>query len=49
VQTGDMIGTVMAWLGEVEGGGATAFLHQVLIASNFHWRMLQKARRFSFK
>ena len=29
VQTGDMIGTIMAWLGEVEGGGATAFLHQV--------------------
>jgi prolyl 4-hydroxylase len=27
VQSGDMLGTVMAWLGDVEGGGATAFLH----------------------
>ena len=26
-QSGDMLGTVMAWLGDVEGGGATAFLH----------------------
>ena len=28
VQSGDMLGTVMAWLGDVEGGGGTAFLHQ---------------------
>ena len=27
IQSGDMLGTVMAWLGEVEGGGGTAFLH----------------------
>ena len=27
IQSGDMLGTIMAWLGEVEGGGATAFLH----------------------
>ena len=26
-QTGDMIATVMAWLGEVDAGGATAFFH----------------------
>ena len=28
IQSGDMAGTIMAWLGDVEGGGATAFLHQ---------------------
>jgi hypothetical protein len=33
IQSGDMIGTIMAWLGEVEGGGATAFLHQVQITT----------------
>jgi prolyl 4-hydroxylase len=27
IQTGDILGTVMAWLGEVEGGGATSFFH----------------------
>jgi prolyl 4-hydroxylase len=27
LQTGDMIGTVMAWLGDVDAGGATAFFH----------------------
>jgi hypothetical protein len=25
IQSGDMLGTIMAWLGDVEGGGATAF------------------------
>jgi hypothetical protein len=26
-QSGDMLGTIMAWLGDVEGGGATAFFN----------------------
>ena len=27
IQSGDSVGTVMAWLGDVEAGGSTAFLH----------------------
>ena len=28
IQSGDMIGTIMAWLGDVEAGGGTAFVHR---------------------
>jgi len=30
IQSGDMLGTVMAWLGDVEGGGATGFMHRTV-------------------
>jgi len=34
-----MIATIMAWLGGVDGGGETSFLHQVSILPKFYVRL----------